>query len=275
MAQRGQQSSAIAILDPTKKSLSTPKLNSATISQNSPTTPNAHPSSTNVPSDRVNPPSNSSSWFALDLGGMQLKSLSPTLFTYGFITNLFINHNSLSFIPPQISKLNQLVLLDVSGNSLSTLPPELGLLSRLRELLLFDNNLVSIPPELGTLHQLEFLGIDGNPLAESFRHILQKDGTAALIAYLRDSCPVSLAPPEREWLQIETDLPSPSTDEPPPETFSLLCYNILCDKYATSQMYGYTPSWALNWDYRKEILLQEIMGFGADIICLQVSILNF
>ncbi|TIB81323.1 glucose-repressible alcohol dehydrogenase transcriptional effector [Wallemia mellicola] len=268
LAQRGQQSSAIAILDPSRR-MSTPKQNSASLNQVSPTTPNAHPSASNVPSNSSDKLSSNSSWMALDLGGMQLKSLSPSLFTYQFITNLFINHNNLTFIPPEIYKLNQLVLLDLSGNNLSSLPAELGLLSRLRELLLFDNNLVSIPSELGTLYQLEFLGIDGNPLAESFRQLIQKEGTPALIAYLRDSCPVSTGPPEREWLAMETDLPSPKEDDPPPETFSLLCYNILCDKYATSQMYGYTPSWALNWDYRKEILLQEIMGFSADIVCLQ------
>ncbi|TIB04631.1 hypothetical protein E3P96_01578 [Wallemia ichthyophaga] len=267
LAQRGQQSSAIAILDPSRR-ISTPKQNSATLNQQSPTTPNAHPSASHVPSNNSDKKSNSS-WMALDMGGMQLKSLSPSLFTYQFVTNLFLNHNNLSFIPPEIFKLNQLVLLDLSGNTLSSLPPELGLLSRLRELLLFDNNLVSIPSEFGSLYQLEFLGIDGNPLADSFRQLIQKEGTPALISYLRDSCPVTTGPPEREWLAMETDLPSPKEDSPPPETFSLLCYNILCDKYATSQMYGYTPSWALNWDYRKEILLQEIMGFSADIVCLQ------
>lgn len=32
-----------------------------------------------------------------------------------------------------------------------------------------------------------------------------------------------------------------------------MCYNVLCDKYATRQMYGYCPSWALSWDYRKKV----------------------
>jgi len=34
-------------------------------------------------------------------------------------------------------------------------------------------------------------------------------------------------------------------------------------------MYGYTPSWALAWDYRKELILTEIMNYDADILCLQ------
>lgn len=53
--------------------------------------------------------------------------------------------------------------------------------------------------------------------------------------------------------------------------FSVMCYNVLCDKYATRQLYGYCPSWALNWDYRKKAIIQEILSCNADIISLQVS----
>ncbi len=49
-----------------------------------------------------------------------------------------------------------------------------------------------------------------------------------------------------------------------------MSYNVLCDKYATRQMYGYCPSWALTWEYRKEALLKEIIDSTADIIALQV-----
>lgn len=48
-----------------------------------------------------------------------------------------------------------------------------------------------------------------------------------------------------------------------------MCYNVLCDKYATRQMYSYCPSWALNWDYRKKGILEEIQHYAADIINLQ------
>lgn len=49
----------------------------------------------------------------------------------------------------------------------------------------------------------------------------------------------------------------------------MLSYNVLCQKYATSQAYGYTPCWALAWDYRKELLMTEILSYNAEIICLQ------
>ncbi|XP_076916777.1 carbon catabolite repressor protein 4 homolog 1-like [Bidens hawaiensis] len=52
-------------------------------------------------------------------------------------------------------------------------------------------------------------------------------------------------------------------------TFSVLSYNVLCDAYATSDLYGYCPSWALSWPYRRQNLLREIVGYLADIVCLQ------
>jgi CCR4-NOT transcription complex subunit 6 len=51
--------------------------------------------------------------------------------------------------------------------------------------------------------------------------------------------------------------------------FTTMCYNVLCDKYATRQYYGYCPAWALAWDYRKKLILDDIKNFNADIIALQ------
>ncbi|GER39934.1 glucose-repressible alcohol dehydrogenasetranscriptional effector [Striga asiatica] len=51
--------------------------------------------------------------------------------------------------------------------------------------------------------------------------------------------------------------------------FTVLSYNILSDKYATSESYSYCPSWALSWTYRRQNLLREIIGYHADIVCLQ------
>lgn len=52
-------------------------------------------------------------------------------------------------------------------------------------------------------------------------------------------------------------------------TFTVLSYNILCDAYSMSELYSYCPSWALSWAYRRQNLLREIVGYRADIICLQ------
>lgn len=55
-------------------------------------------------------------------------------------------------------------------------------------------------------------------------------------------------------------------------SFTVMCYNVLCDKYATRQLYGYCPSWALNWEYRKKGIMEEIVNCDADIISLQVML---
>ncbi|CAA0837491.1 Carbon catabolite repressor protein 4 homolog 1 [Striga hermonthica] len=52
-------------------------------------------------------------------------------------------------------------------------------------------------------------------------------------------------------------------------TFSVLSYNILSDIYASTELYSYCPLWALPWSYRRQNLLREIVGYQADIICLQ------
>ncbi|XP_077211874.1 carbon catabolite repressor protein 4 homolog 1-like [Tasmannia lanceolata] len=52
-------------------------------------------------------------------------------------------------------------------------------------------------------------------------------------------------------------------------TFTVLSYNILSEVYGTSDLYSYCPSWALSWAYRRQNLLREIVGYHADILCLQ------
>ena len=52
-------------------------------------------------------------------------------------------------------------------------------------------------------------------------------------------------------------------------TFTVLSYNILSDAYASNDLYNYCPTWALSWPYRRQNLLREIVGYRADIICLQ------
>ncbi|TFL04580.1 Endonuclease/exonuclease/phosphatase [Pterulicium gracile] len=235
-----------------------------------------HPSSTVAPiADTLRitsarPPENT--WNSLDMGGVGLQNvpLKSSLFSYNFLTNLYLNHNSLSSLPGEITQLRHLEVLDLSCNKFASIPPELGMLTRLKELMLFDNQLTTIPPELGTLHQLSTLGVEGNPLDHQLAAIIQKEGTPYFIAYLRDSCPVPTPPPERSWIHLasaqERDL---INNDPSTEVFAVLSYNILCARAATEKMYGYTPSWALSWEYRKELILTEIVNYDAEIVCLQ------
>ncbi|CAG8462477.1 11804_t:CDS:2 [Ambispora leptoticha] len=203
-------------------------------------------------------------WMTIDLGGMGLKNISKELYRYHFLNTLYINHNNLTCLSPEISRLRNLTILDISGNKLSSVPPEIGMLTNLKELLLFDNALSTLPLELGTLFQLDTLGLEGNPLNDPIKSMIQNEGTSAVITYLRENCPDPPPPADREWILLENEQTSSG-----PDTFTLLCYNVLCDKYATTQLYGYTPSWALAWDHRKEVILSEVKLYNADIVCLQ------
>ncbi|MBA0615642.1 hypothetical protein Godav_015763 [Gossypium davidsonii] len=39
--------------------------------------------------------------------------------------------------------------------------------------------------------------------------------------------------------------------------------------HVLNELYSYCPSWALSWPYRRQNLLREIVGYRADIVCLQ------
>lgn len=205
-----------------------------------------------------------SHWEELDIKG-PVRNLSPAIWKLSHLTSLFLNDNQLQRIPPDISRLRNLFLLDLSSNKLRSLPAELGDLYNLRELLLNNNCLRSLPYELGKLFQLHCLGLVGNPLSPDIMTMYNK-GTPRLLTYFLDNLALTTPePPERQWIRIS----DPENTGSPTALFSVMSYNILCDKYATRQMYGYCPPWALNWEYRRNTIFKEILHYSADIISLQ------
>jgi CCR4-NOT transcription complex subunit 6 len=130
-------------------------------------------------------------WTEIDMGGSNLRCISPQLFDYyPFLTKLFLNNNRLQVIPSEVGQLRNLVHLDLSMNSISVLPPEMGMLVNLKALLLVDNQIDVIPYELGNLFALDMLAIDGNAnLNEAQKQIIAKDGPQALIKELRETAP--------------------------------------------------------------------------------------
>ncbi|XP_042370791.1 CCR4-NOT transcription complex subunit 6-like, partial [Plectropomus leopardus] len=196
----------------------------------------------------------------------RVRSLSSSLWTLTHLTALHINDNNLSRIPPDIAKLPNLVYLNLSSNKLRSLPAELGNMVSLRELLLNNNLLRVLPYELGRLFQLQTLGLKGNPLSQDILNLYQEpDGTRKLLNYMLDNLAVHPEQlPQRPWITLKERDQMSST-----AVFTVMCYNVLCDKYATRQLYGYCPSWALNWEYRKKGIMEEITSCDADIISLQ------
>ncbi|KAK5645863.1 hypothetical protein RI129_004327 [Pyrocoelia pectoralis] len=56
--------------------------------------------------------------------------------------------------------------------------------------------------------------------------------------------------------------------------FRVVTYNILADLYTDSDysrntLFPYCPAYALSMDYRKQLIIKELIGYNADVICLQ------
>eukprot|EP00039_Didymoeca_costata_P028332 m.20699 g.20699 ORF g.20699 m.20699 type:complete len:499 (-) comp6925_c0_seq1:1439-2935(-) len=201
-------------------------------------------------------------WTGLDMSGVGLLVVNPDVFKLKFLTFIYLNHNNLSFIPPEICELESLTLLDLSHNKLRSLPSEFARLRNLRELLLFHNILSTLPFELGLLFQLVTLGLHGNPLSEPLM-TYSLEGTESVMSYLLDNSPISEPPPERLWI------PKLNQTTSTEQKFTVFCYNVLFDKFATRQLYGYCPSWALDWDYRKQQIIKDISTWSCDLVLLQ------
>ncbi|XP_067935566.1 CCR4-NOT transcription complex subunit 6-like isoform X2 [Watersipora subatra] len=202
-------------------------------------------------------------WDEIEIKG-NVKNLSPTLFDYTHLRVLYMNDNQLQRIPSEIAKLQKLQVLDLSNNRLRGLPAELGDMPELRVLNMESNQLRQLPYELGKLFQLEELGLANNPLTPDLQQVYDT-GVPAFLQYMLDRLRFNaMHPPQRPWMPLA----HPDRNHPT-ALFTVMNYNILCDSYCTRQMYGYCPSWALHWDYRRRGILEEIRHYSADILCLQ------
>lgn len=202
-------------------------------------------------------------WTKLEIQNVGVKNLSPQLWELRHLTALYLNQNKISRIPPEISQLQNLVHLDLSSNKLRGLPVEIGDMLHLQDLLLSNNLIRLLPYELGRLFQLNRLELEGNPLTpEILNKAREVNGTQKLLQFLLDTLEAPEPPPERPWINVREKTGKHMT-------FSVLCYNILCDTFATRQKYGYCPMSALAWDKRKDLLMKEIVFYNADIVSLQ------
>jgi CCR4-NOT transcription complex subunit 6 len=70
-------------------------------------------------------------------------------------------------------------------------------------------------------------------------------------------------PPQRAVVYAQAQHPVTA------DRIRVVTYNILASIYATSTMFGYCPIWALAWNFRKGRILNEIIGYDADVLCMQ------
>lgn len=69
-------------------------------------------------------------------------------------------------------------------------------------------------------------------------------------------------PPDRDWVILDETAGTT-------EKITVLSYNALCDSSATQSHFGYTPSRALSWEFRRDVILSELRSHDSDIVCLQ------
>jgi Leucine-rich repeat (LRR) protein len=80
--------------------------------------------------------------------------------------SLIASHNALERLPPQLSLLTGLQVLEVAHNALEQLPAEIGRCANLRRLDVSYNALDGLPPELARCRRLADLDVSDNRLHE-------------------------------------------------------------------------------------------------------------
>jgi Leucine-rich repeat (LRR) protein len=94
-----------------------------------------------------------------------LKTLPPEIGTLSNLMELIAAHNQLTTLPPQIGNLKKLVSLNVASNRITQLPVEIGQMTSLTELHLSHNPIQRLPVKaLSSLKQLKVLDIRGCPV---------------------------------------------------------------------------------------------------------------
>jgi len=121
----------------------------------------------------------------LDLQANQLASLPAELGQLANLTVLDLQANQLASVPAELGQLTNLTRLWLDDNQLTSLPSELSQLINLRQLSLPNNQLKSVPAKLGRLRNLTDLRLDGNKHLTSPPPEVVKQGTKAVLAYLR------------------------------------------------------------------------------------------
>ncbi|XP_055352080.1 CCR4-NOT transcription complex subunit 6-like-B [Paramacrobiotus metropolitanus] len=207
-------------------------------------------------------------WDVLEITG-GVRNMSANLCAMSHLGALYMANNQISRIPPNIVNLKNLTILDLSGNRLRIIPPELGLLMQLRHLYLQQNFLRTLPFELGRLYKLSTLALDGNPLMNEIFEVYNNYGVEKFLAFLLDQLMDSPPPPHRTRVPVFQPLAGPAVAPLSRIPVSVVCYNVLCGQYCSRAQYGYCPTWALDWDYRRKGIMAEIRKHQADLLCLQ------
>ncbi|XP_020554538.1 plant intracellular Ras-group-related LRR protein 4 isoform X2 [Sesamum indicum] len=116
-----------------------------------------------------------------------IKQLPTTMASLSSLRELDVSFNELETIPESLCFATTLVKLDVSNNfaDLQSLPRSIGNLEMLEELFCHNNQIRVLPDSFGMLTRLGVLNVEGNPLIEPPRDVIDK-GAQAVVSYMAD-----------------------------------------------------------------------------------------
>lgn len=203
-------------------------------------------------------------WLHLDISNATLRCVSSCIAVcYPWLRIVNLSCNRIRSVDPRVFRgLASLESLNLASNELAELREGWGALRSLRSLDLSRNAIRAVPAEFGQLFLLDSLSLVENPVQNVPRELLGKTD-ASIMLYLRDALPPPPPPAVRAFVLADAGR------APDRHAFTVFSYNILCDAYATPAMHPHTPSWALDWSYRRELIWQELLASRADVLCLQ------
>ncbi|KAL0462791.1 UNVERIFIED_CONTAM: Plant intracellular Ras-group-related LRR protein 4 [Sesamum latifolium] len=136
-----------------------------------------------------------------------IKQLPTTMASLSILRELDVSFNELETIPESLCFATTLVKLDMSNNfvDLQSLPRSIGNLEMLEELFSHNNQIRVLPDSFGMLTRLRVLNVEGNPLVEPPRDVIEK-GAQAVVSYMADRVAQKDAKPQaakqkKSWAQ--------------------------------------------------------------------------
>jgi len=101
---------------------------------------------------------------------------------------------------------------------------------------------------------------------------IDKDSNSGQPFSITSSGPVEIGPKSCPFMERHRSTTNKFQKDD--DRFRLVTYNILADLYADSNhsrtvLFAHCPPYALDVDYRRQLLMRELQGYNADIVCMQ------
>jgi hypothetical protein len=165
---------------------------------------------------------------------MEFYSLSDALRDPTSVTSLRLQRQGLNSVPPDISKLTNLLELDLSGNEISDAGNSISALTKLEKLDMSGNRLTQIPTAICQLKNLKSLNLSGNRISSGSLACLSALERVYLNSNSLTAIPEGLAQMESlKTLYLNnnqiTTLPEPFAKLPHLESF-LICNNKIAEE---------------------------------------------